>query len=609
MNINKIIISNFKGISSPIYISPAQFACIVGKNDMGKSTILKAIDAFLNDSSLSTDDCNIYTDSGTISIEMIFNCDDANINIDDAVTTTLKTEELYNENQCLHVKKTWDTSQKTIKAKYYIKRKRYSENDFLMLDEKNLISLCKKLGIETSKANGEEFNNKEKRDKLRLYCVENNINYSYEYDELPTSGQTRAKKILDAIKNILPKFEYFRADRSLADSDSSVQKYFKDKAFKLLKDEINTDDVETAIKDKISEALSAITNKINQVVSTEEQVTAQVDFDWSKLITTTFKCKKDAENIPLSSRGDGFRRITMMSYFEMLAEENCGDKNLIYGFEEPETFLHPETQKRLYNNIVSMTDNGYQVFVTTHSPNIVAETTTENLIFINKIDNKYIVKQNNDIDIEAIVNDLGIKSNDLIFTIYDKVKCFLLLEGIDDVMAFTHTAQKYKEAGKISQTFEEMGILLIPIGGCGAIQHWTNLKIIKKLNKPYHILLDSDKTSIEHESPNLKKLKDLGYKDEECSVTKKREIECYIPSSYFKSFDEPIDIEYGDWDDVKEICKTHASAGRLGGRKVCERHFLHLNYTQLRETFCPDGNDLNDEFLSIYNMLVSKSTN
>ena len=80
-----------------------------------------------------------------------------------------------------------------------------------------------------------------------------------------------------------------------------------------------------------------------------------------------------------------------------------------------------------------------------------------------------------------------------------------------------------------------MGILLIPIGGCGAIQHWTNLKIIKKLNKPYHILLDSDKTSIEHESPNLKKLKDLGYKDEECSVTKKREIECYIPSSYFKS--------------------------------------------------------------------------
>ena len=50
MKINKIIISNFKGIREPISISPALFTCIVGKNDVGKSTILKAIDLFLNDS-------------------------------------------------------------------------------------------------------------------------------------------------------------------------------------------------------------------------------------------------------------------------------------------------------------------------------------------------------------------------------------------------------------------------------------------------------------------------------------------------------------------------------------------------------------------------------
>ena len=43
MKINKIIISNFKGIREPISISPALFTCIVGKNDVGKSTILKVI--------------------------------------------------------------------------------------------------------------------------------------------------------------------------------------------------------------------------------------------------------------------------------------------------------------------------------------------------------------------------------------------------------------------------------------------------------------------------------------------------------------------------------------------------------------------------------------
>ena len=54
---------------------------------------------------------------------------------------------------------------------------------------------------------------------------------------------------------------------------------------------------------------------------------------------------KEDKDIPFNSRGDGFRRVTMMSYFEMLAEEHDDNRNIIYGFEEPETFLHPEMQK------------------------------------------------------------------------------------------------------------------------------------------------------------------------------------------------------------------------------------------------------------------------
>ena len=35
---------------------------------------------------------------------------------------------------------------------------------------------------------------KKKRDKLREYCTHNQIVSEYFYDELPTTGQTRAKK-------------------------------------------------------------------------------------------------------------------------------------------------------------------------------------------------------------------------------------------------------------------------------------------------------------------------------------------------------------------------------------------------------------------------------
>lgn len=240
--------------------------------------------------------------------------------MDDTIPVSLFDEELVDENGLISVKKVWDVSQKTIKPKIFLCRKIYDADDFVMLSEKELRTLCAKFHIETAKANGEEYNNKEKREKLRAYHHEAGTSFHFDFEEMPATGTTRPKKIIEALKGILPTFEYFRADRSLSDSDTSVQKYFKDQAYKLLKSEISTDEVEDSIRHHIEEALGKITQKINQVVPEDEQVEAQVEFDWSKLISTSFRCKKDEANIPLTSRGDGFRRITMMSYFEMLAD-------------------------------------------------------------------------------------------------------------------------------------------------------------------------------------------------------------------------------------------------------------------------------------------------
>lgn len=247
------------------------------------------------------------------------------------------------------------------------------------------------------------------------------------------------------------------------------------------------------IEDKNVYSDSNFIEKINQVVPEDEQVEAQVEFDWSKLISTSFRCKKDEANIPLTSRGDGFRRITMMSYFEMLAEEKHSGRDMLFGFEEPETFLHPETQQQLYSKLIGMKDNGYQILVTTHSPNIVAESNIEDLIFIQRIDGKYTVRQLSRIDIYQIIEELGIKRNSALLNVFGDIKVLFLLEGIDDVGAFNTLAREYKKHGDIEKTFDELGVLLIPVGGCGAIKHWADLQIIRKMHKPYYILLDSDK--------------------------------------------------------------------------------------------------------------------
>ena len=64
MKLVNVIINNYKGIQNETLIKFREFCCIVGKNDIGKSTILKALDTFLNDHAPSFEDKNIYNDSG-----------------------------------------------------------------------------------------------------------------------------------------------------------------------------------------------------------------------------------------------------------------------------------------------------------------------------------------------------------------------------------------------------------------------------------------------------------------------------------------------------------------------------------------------------------------
>lgn len=607
MKIVQISIENFKGIKDKVEITTNDFNCIVGKNDVGKSTVLKALDIFLNDKSPSKEDKNVYVDSTSIMIELTFEINtNTSITIDEAIPTTFVDEELLNERGQLVIKKVWNVANDRPKVEWFIERKSYGDNDFLFLTETNLMKLCKDLGIETTKGNNQEYNNVEKRKKLRDFCKANSYNFSYQYTPLPTTGQTRQKKVFDTIKLLLPSFEYFKADTSLSETDTSIQNYFKKKALNALNDSgVSTNDLEETIRSKVEESLSKITTLINSIVPDEEHITANIDFDWSKLISTTFKSEKDTANIPLASRGDGFRRITMMSYFEMLAEETKVDKSIIFGFEEPETFLHPQVQKQLFEKFISMSSVGYQIFTTTHSPVIVSRTNIKSIIFVQKENQDYKISQIENIDVKEIIKELGVTPDDELIKIYDNIKCLLLVEGKDDVIAYSHVAVKYKQQGVINDDFLDLGVHILPIGGCGSIQNWMNLDIIKNLNKPFYIILDSDKNGSNDISNTRLTLIALQYKEgEDFHVTRKREMENYIIPSYFSRQTPPINIEYNDWEDVKQICKSHIESGRLGGKNVLGKHFNNLTYSELKATFDPTNQD--DEFLKIYNNIKNK---
>ncbi|MFA5832167.1 MAG: AAA family ATPase [Bacteroidota bacterium] len=610
MILKKAVITNFRGMNGSIEVNFGLFNCIVGQNDAGKSTILKALDAFINDNGPTRADYNVTAQDNQIAVELYFDCQNNASLLGEEIPTTIEAEELTNQDNLLVLKKVWRITDTNIsKPKTSILRKTYDgNNDFVFKTEPQLMVLCNTKNIQTVKGNGEEFNNVEKRQKLREHNAQNAIAFTYEEEEIPTSGTGKAKIIGDAIKKSLPAFQYFKADTSLSDTDTAIQKYFKDMAYRLIESDIDTDNLETEIKEKLGDVLKKITDKINEVVSSTETVEPKIDFDWSKLISTSFVSTSSGNNIPLSLRGDGFRRITMMSYFEYLAETQraIATQQIIFSFEEPETFLHPSAQENLFEKLNLLTENGYQVIVSTHSSTIVGNSKRENIIHISKPNNIYTIKQNG-IDYKELAIDLGIKPDNTFTPLFSTSRLLFLVEGIDDVTAMHHLATLYKQNGLISHTFDELNINIIPIGGCGGVKHWVNLDLFTKLQKPFFIFLDSDKDNAASISKNLTDLTNYGLTPTtDFLLTKKRLLENYIHPTALQRLVPNVVIAYGDFDHAKHICRDYpddAIRGRIGGSKVAERHFCNLTYNELRLTWF-DGT--NDEFVDLYNAILAK---
>ena len=159
MKLEKINIENFKGVNEPKEILFDDFNVIVGQNDIGKSTVLKALDCFLNNNSVTKEDLNTNAENSYVTIILEFNPENQAIIIDENIETTFKEEELVNNNNKIIIKKIWDTSKSKISAETFLLRKKYDENDFISLTENQLITKCRQLDIDTKKANSEEFNN------------------------------------------------------------------------------------------------------------------------------------------------------------------------------------------------------------------------------------------------------------------------------------------------------------------------------------------------------------------------------------------------------------------------------------------------------------------
>lgn len=170
-----------------------------------------------------------------------------------------------------------------------------------------------------------------------------------------------------------------------------------------------------------------------------------------------------------------------------------------------------------------------------------------------------------------------------------------------------HKATLYRQAGLIPNTFEELSVNIIPIGGCGGVKHWVNLDLFTKLEKPFFIFLDSDKEDAGAVSANQTNLIAYGLAiGTDFVIAKKRLLENYMhPTALQRLVPEAV-ITYTDFDHAKNFYKDYPDAtirAHLGGKSVVDKHYSSLTFDELRLTWF-DG--VEDEFINLYNIIAGK---
>ena len=136
-------------------------------------------------------------------------------------------------------------------------------------------------------------------------------------------------------------------------------------------------------------------------------------------------------SVPIGMTGEGSQGV-----LRLISELDPG--SAIMAIEEPETHLHPGLIKQVGQLLTEATDKGKQLFVSTHSPFLVEQSSLISLFVVNKQGNATNVSRMSNIEgLRSLLLDIGMRPSDILFT-----DAILLVEGLSDEIFFTAVSKK-----------------------------------------------------------------------------------------------------------------------------------------------------------------------
>lgn len=595
---------NFRNYSERTTIKFNDLTAIIGKNDVGKSSILEALDIFFDNRKIDSEDASVHTsqEDTLVSISCEFIEFPKKLILDSKVETSLASEYCLNSAGRLEIVQKFDCSKKSITPSVFLKAKHPENekvNDLLILTQAKLKALGKELGIEFT---NHSVNSIMRREIWQHFESKGELSFSEQ--EIPLNKED-AKKTWASLKQYLPIFALFQSDRKSEDSDSEIQ-----------------DPMKLAIKEAVAELTSELSEIEEKIQKQVEQVAKntldklkEMDKELAQDLKPYFKAERkwdslfklsieDDNRVPMNKRGSGVRRLITLSFFRAEAERKRKEKNfsnIIYAFEEPENSQHPDNQKMLIEAFQSLAEEeGCQVILTTHNPALAESILVEDLRFIyrEKVpDNERpIVKIANEEDLSTnirleIAQTLGLFPSANL----NKVKVLVCVEGKHDI-SFLRTIgsiihQTQPDLIDLAQEESNDKLIFIPLGG-SQLKIWVAENYLKQLSVPQFYIFDGDVKGYRNSASEVNSRDNTDM----AVITSKRELENYLHQDAIKTI-EAIEVVVDDEGDVPErvakalhaihdesiswedLCNSDSANLKKKKKRKIDRAKHHLNST------------------------------
>ena len=548
MKLKAVTLKNFRPYRTDTRIELSDLTALIGKNDVGKSCILEALEIFFNNTTVKLDEhdlCVMAGDDKEIEIGCVFTDLPPTVVLDEAAHTSLGKEHLLNAGGDLEIIKRYDCAAKTLKECVFARALHpTAENvsDLLLLKNAELKKRLDELGVSRDAVDLRV------NPSIRTVLWSAVAELKLELQLIPLDKED-GKRIWESLKKELPIYALFQADRASKDEDSEVQDPMKvaiKEALAGVEDELQR--IKDAVRDKATEVATRTVEKLREMapaLAGQLSPHFKAEPKWDGLFKLTLTGEGE---IPLNKRGSGVRRLILLNFFRAEAERKQSESKspgIIYAIEEPEASQHPHNQRMIIEALADLAaQENCQVLITTHVPGLASLLPVYCLRYVSNKDGVMSVTAGTDEVFKNIANELGVLPD-------NRVRVLVCVEGPNDIACLRHMSRVLHESdATIPDVSATPEIALLPLGG-STLQQWVDNRYLRHLNRPEVHLYDRDEAIPPKHQGEVDTVNGRG-DGSFAALTGKRELENYLhPGAIADAL--CVTVNFGDTDDVPLI--------------------------------------------------------